>query len=341
MRYMFDTCLFPHQRVGLALMQIPGLGKGRVKTLCDAWGISTQARVGTLSPSHVRRLTRYVQQSLVVGAELRKQEKLAVQRLVAVHCYRGLRHRRRLPVRGQRTHSNARTQRRLVRRDARFLSLNFSGLFIDGMSLTPNQFQQWTRHVRRDLRRHRRQSKGNLMHGQLLLKYLNQMRLKAPHSSSYGAVRKTVWHQPMWSHRTFLAFQQILLARRKQRLTCQGKHAVLHVYLGRKNTMVHLSTNNGQTLHKWSGGMMQPLLGKSVRKHSELALERLMEETRQALKQAHIVRLSVRIKGFRRPSGLRRKLVRMLKMKSLHLLSICDVTSLPYNGCRPPKQKRK
>jgi small subunit ribosomal protein S13 len=101
----------PNKRVEIGLTQIFGIGRpGSNKILATA-GVSPDTRVKDLSEDEVSRIRKVIQDDVRVEGDLRKEIAQDIKRLMEIGCYRGLRHRRGLPVRGQRTHTNARTRK--------------------------------------------------------------------------------------------------------------------------------------------------------------------------------------------------------------------------------------
>jgi len=100
-----------NKRVQVALTYIHGIGRTSAKTLTDALGIDDSRRVNDLTDAEVLRIREYIDQNLQVEGDLRREAQMNIKRLMDLGCYRGLRHRRGLPVRGQRTHTNARTRK--------------------------------------------------------------------------------------------------------------------------------------------------------------------------------------------------------------------------------------
>ncbi|GAB4110198.1 MAG: 30S ribosomal protein S13 [Acidobacteriota bacterium] len=100
-----------HKRVQIALTYIYGIGKSRAKKICDKAGIDVYRKVNTLTEEEAGRIRQIIQDEGRVEGDLRKEVQLSIKRLMDIGCYRGLRHRRGLPVRGQRTHTNARTRK--------------------------------------------------------------------------------------------------------------------------------------------------------------------------------------------------------------------------------------
>ncbi|RKF16499.1 30S ribosomal protein S13 [Roseovarius spongiae] len=100
-----------HKRVPIALTYITGIGHTTAQTICDATGIDPTRRVNELSDAELLSVREYIDANLTVEGDLRREVQMNVKRLMDLGCYRGLRHRRNLPVRGQRTHTNARTRK--------------------------------------------------------------------------------------------------------------------------------------------------------------------------------------------------------------------------------------
>ena len=92
-----------HKHAVIALTAIYGIGKTRSKSICAAAGIAEDVKISELSEEQIDKLT--------VEGDLRREVTLNIKRLLDLGCYRGLRHRRSLPVRGQRTKTNARTRK--------------------------------------------------------------------------------------------------------------------------------------------------------------------------------------------------------------------------------------
>lgn len=116
MSRLLGAALPAGKRLAVALRSVYGIGPSRAQALCFEIGATAGTRAGELRPFHLSQLLAAVEREYVVGNELRDANRAAVHRLVAIRCYRGSRHVQRLPVRGQRTHSNARTQKKLARR---------------------------------------------------------------------------------------------------------------------------------------------------------------------------------------------------------------------------------
>ncbi|WP_171126038.1 MULTISPECIES: 30S ribosomal protein S13 [unclassified Ruegeria] len=99
------------KRVPIALTYITGIGNTSAKAICDAVGIEATRRVNELSDAEVLKIREFIDENFTVEGDLRREVQMNVKRLMDLGCYRGLRHRRNLPVRGQRTHTNARTRK--------------------------------------------------------------------------------------------------------------------------------------------------------------------------------------------------------------------------------------
>jgi small subunit ribosomal protein S13 len=99
------------KRVPIALTYITGIGNTSAKEICEAVGIDASRRVNELSDAEVLRVREYIDENYTVEGDLRRETQMNIKRLMDLGCYRGLRHRRNLPVRGQRTHTNARTRK--------------------------------------------------------------------------------------------------------------------------------------------------------------------------------------------------------------------------------------
>ena len=100
-----------NKRVLIALTYIHGIGKVTSKSICDAAGVNVSTRVNQLSEQEVASIRQHIDSNVVVEGDLRRERTINIKRLMDLGCFRGLRHRRSLPVRGQRTHTNARTRK--------------------------------------------------------------------------------------------------------------------------------------------------------------------------------------------------------------------------------------
>lgn len=99
------------KRVPIALTYITGIGNTTAAKICEDTGIEMTRRVNDLSDAEVLKIREYIDANLTVEGDLRRETTMNIKRLMDLGCYRGLRHRRNLPVRGQRTHTNARTRK--------------------------------------------------------------------------------------------------------------------------------------------------------------------------------------------------------------------------------------
>lgn len=99
------------KRVEIALTYIYGIGLTTSKEILAATGVNPDTRVKDLTEEDLAKLRDYIQNNLKVEGDLHREVSQNIKRLMEIGCYRGLRHRRGLPVRGQRTHTNARTRK--------------------------------------------------------------------------------------------------------------------------------------------------------------------------------------------------------------------------------------
>jgi len=99
------------KRVEISLTYIYGIGRTTSKKILAATGINPDTRVRDLTEDEVSRLRDQIEKNLKVEGDLRREVALNIKRLIEIGCYRGIRHRRGLPVRGQRTKTNARTRK--------------------------------------------------------------------------------------------------------------------------------------------------------------------------------------------------------------------------------------
>ncbi len=100
-----------NKRVEIGLTYIFGIGRTRSNTILEQAGVDKNVRVKDLSEDDVRKIRQIITDEGKVEGDLRKDVGLDIKRLMEINCYRGMRHRRGLPVRGQRTHTNARTKK--------------------------------------------------------------------------------------------------------------------------------------------------------------------------------------------------------------------------------------
>jgi small subunit ribosomal protein S13 len=100
----------PHKHAEIGLTAIYGIGRSTAQKICDAVGIAYSKKVKDLSDVELEKIREELGKSTIEG-DLRREMSISIKRLMDLGCYRGLRHRRGLPVRGQRTKTNARTRK--------------------------------------------------------------------------------------------------------------------------------------------------------------------------------------------------------------------------------------
>ena len=100
-----------NKRVEIALTYIYGIGRPRAAMICKQVGIPSTLRTEGLTDEHIATIRGIIEQSFKVEGDLRREVGLSIKRLMDLNCYRGIRHRKGLPVRGQNTRSNARTRK--------------------------------------------------------------------------------------------------------------------------------------------------------------------------------------------------------------------------------------
>ena len=100
-----------NKRVVVALTHIFGIGSTKAREICQKAGVFESSRVNQLAEGEVTRLREIIDGEYRVEGDLRRDGAMNIKRLMDLGCYRGIRHRRGLPVRGQRTHTNARTRK--------------------------------------------------------------------------------------------------------------------------------------------------------------------------------------------------------------------------------------
>ncbi|MDI6894006.1 MAG: 30S ribosomal protein S13 [Bacillota bacterium] len=99
------------RRIEAALPVIYGIGFSRARQILQATGVNPDTRVKDLTEEEISRIREYIDSNFKVEGDLQREVQLNVKRLIDIGCYRGIRHRRGLPVRGQRTRTNARTRK--------------------------------------------------------------------------------------------------------------------------------------------------------------------------------------------------------------------------------------
>jgi small subunit ribosomal protein S13 len=100
-----------NKRIEVALTYIYGIGRSRAKVILEKAGVDKDKRTDVLDENEVRKLRDAIEAEFKVEGDLRREVSMNIKRLMDLGCYRGLRHRRGLPVRGQRTHTNSRTRK--------------------------------------------------------------------------------------------------------------------------------------------------------------------------------------------------------------------------------------
>ena len=100
-----------NKRVLISLTYIHGIGRTKAKDICEKVGIPEERRVAELTDQEVIQIRELIDQDHMVEGDLRRDVAMNIKRLMDLGCYRGIRHRKGLPLRGQRTHTNARTRK--------------------------------------------------------------------------------------------------------------------------------------------------------------------------------------------------------------------------------------
>jgi len=100
-----------NKKLEVALTYIFGIGRKFSKLICSSTNVDGNKRVNTLTEGEVIKIREYIDNNYTVEGDLRREISTNIKRLTDLGCYRGLRHRHKLPVRGQRTHTNARTRK--------------------------------------------------------------------------------------------------------------------------------------------------------------------------------------------------------------------------------------
>ena len=100
-----------NKRLVFALPKIYGIGLSLAKKICAETGVDPMKKTDELTPQEVAKIEKYIEANFKVEGELRREIKENIKRLIRIQCYRGIRHQKGLPVRGQRTRTNARTRK--------------------------------------------------------------------------------------------------------------------------------------------------------------------------------------------------------------------------------------
>lgn len=101
----------PQKRLWIGLTAIYGIGQSRARAVCAKAGVDPMKKVKDLTEDEITHLRQVIESEGRVEGDLRKEIQMNIRRLIDIQAYRGIRHRRNLPVRGQRTHTNARTRK--------------------------------------------------------------------------------------------------------------------------------------------------------------------------------------------------------------------------------------
>jgi len=99
------------KRIDVSLRYIYGIGEASAASICEQTGVARATKTRDLTDAELTRIRELIEREFTVEGDLRREVRQNVQRLIEINCYRGIRHRRGLPVRGQRTKTNARTKR--------------------------------------------------------------------------------------------------------------------------------------------------------------------------------------------------------------------------------------
>ncbi len=99
------------KRIEIGLTYIYGIGRTRAQHICDALGIDQDTKIRDLTDDEAAKIRRYIDNSYTVEGDLRREVQQNIRRKIEIGSYQGIRHRRGLPVRGQRTHTNARQRK--------------------------------------------------------------------------------------------------------------------------------------------------------------------------------------------------------------------------------------
>lgn len=105
-----------NKQVRIALTSVYGLGKFRSNQICEILGFDKNLKIRDISETEISKLLDFILKEKLVGSELERQLKNSLSKLIENNCYRGFRHRQSLPVRGQKTKNNAKTQRKLAKK---------------------------------------------------------------------------------------------------------------------------------------------------------------------------------------------------------------------------------
>lgn len=101
----------PNKKIKIALTYIYGIGKSTAMAILSALGINTETRANDLTEEEINSIRKLIEKDYIIEGEKKTQYNATIKRLIDINCYRGIRHRKGLPVRGQRSKTNARTRK--------------------------------------------------------------------------------------------------------------------------------------------------------------------------------------------------------------------------------------
>lgn len=113
MLYILSCYLPEGQRLSKALISIYGINRSKAFRIAANIGANPSSRVEDLSPNQVSKLSTFINENFIIESSLERNQGSFIQRLQSINCHRGIRHNRRLPLRGQRTRTNAKTVKRI------------------------------------------------------------------------------------------------------------------------------------------------------------------------------------------------------------------------------------
>lgn len=116
MSYISGARFVADKQVRIALTQIDGIGPKKAIQVCYRLGISGNIKIKELTKYQIEKIEQVIGKDHIVNWELKRGERADIERLISLSCYRGIRHQDGLPLRGQRTHTNARTCRKRIRK---------------------------------------------------------------------------------------------------------------------------------------------------------------------------------------------------------------------------------
>jgi len=109
---LFNSHFSPTSNIYKSISQLKGIGRYSARLICHKLSISLYTSFSELQPLQIKRLTKYIEQQFLIGSELHHEQSKNIQKIFKIRSYRGIRHKEKLPVRGQRTRTNAKTARR-------------------------------------------------------------------------------------------------------------------------------------------------------------------------------------------------------------------------------------